>query len=45
MGDLRKEAIDLDLEGARKLGDPIPSPSSDSEFIETAAIQPGRARI
>jgi predicted RNase H-like HicB family nuclease len=34
---LIKEAIDFHLEGLRKHGDPIPAPSSESEFIETDA--------
>lgn len=34
---LIKEAIDLYLEGLREHGEPIPVPSSESEFIETEA--------
>ena len=34
---LIKEAVDLYLEGLREHGEPIPTPSSDSEFIETDA--------
>ena len=34
---LIKEAIDFHLEGLRKHGEPIPAPSSESEFIETDA--------
>ncbi len=32
---LIKEAIDFHLEGLREHGEPIPVPSSESEFIET----------
>lgn len=35
--ELIKEAIDFHLEGLRKHGEPIPVPSSESEFIETNA--------
>jgi len=34
---LIKEAIDFHLDGLRKHGEPIPVPSSESEFIETDA--------
>jgi predicted RNase H-like HicB family nuclease len=34
---LIKEAIDFHLEGLRKDGNPIPVPSSESEFIEIDA--------
>ena len=34
---LIKEAIDFHLEDLRSHGDPIPVPSSESEFIETDA--------
>ena len=34
---LIKEAIDFHLEGLREHGEPIPVPSSESEFIETNA--------
>ena len=34
---LIKEAIDFHLEGLRAQGEPIPFPSSESEFIETDA--------
>jgi predicted RNase H-like HicB family nuclease len=35
--ELIKEAIDFHLEGLREHGEPIPVPSSESEFIETTA--------
>lgn len=35
---LIKEAIDFHLEGLREHGEPIPVPSSESEFIETNAV-------
>lgn len=35
--ELIKEAIEFHLEGLREHGEPIPSPSSESEFIETDA--------
>ena len=35
--ELISEAIDFHIEGLREHGDPIPSPSSESEFIETTA--------
>jgi predicted RNase H-like HicB family nuclease len=34
---LIKDAIDFHLEGLRKHGEPIPIPSSESEFIEIDA--------
>jgi len=34
---LIKEAIDFHLEGLREHGEPIPVPSSESEFIEANA--------
>lgn len=38
---LIKEAIDFHLEGLREHGEPIPMPSSESEFIETEAASEG----
>ena len=35
--ELISEAIDFHIEGLRENGDPIPSPSSESEFIEATA--------
>jgi len=35
--ELIKEAIDFHIEGLREHGEPIPTPSSESEFIETDA--------
>ena len=35
--ELIKAAIDFHLEGLREHGEPIPVPSSESEFIETDA--------
>lgn len=32
---LIREAIDLHIEGLREEGDPVPSPSSESELVET----------
>jgi predicted RNase H-like HicB family nuclease len=34
---LIREAIDLHIEGLREEGQPIPSPSSESEFVEITA--------
>ena len=36
--ELIKEVIDFHLEGLREHGEPIPAPSSESEFIETDAV-------
>ena len=37
--ELIKEAIDFHLEGLRERGEPVPAPSSESEFIETEMTQ------
>ena len=34
---LIKEAIEFHIEGLRKHGDPIPTPSSEGEFVDTDA--------
>jgi predicted RNase H-like HicB family nuclease len=34
---LIKKAIDFHIQGLREHGEPIPTPSSESEFIETDA--------
>ncbi len=34
---LIREAIDFHIEGLREEGEPIPSPSSESELVETQA--------
>ena len=34
---LIREAIEFHIEGLRQHGEPVPQPSSDSEFIETDA--------
>jgi len=36
--ELIKEAIDFHLEGLREHGEPIPAPTSESEFIEIDAV-------
>ena len=35
--ELVKEAIEFHIEGLRKNGDPIPTPSSEGEFVDTDA--------
>jgi predicted RNase H-like HicB family nuclease len=35
---LIKEAIDFHIEGLRKHGEPVPTPCSECEFIETESV-------